>query len=203
MKEYFEYLLDNYLLDHDRHVDSTKEYYHKFIKEAPLLIKDIIDDDNCLVKASCGNGNKASIPWLGIFNKKVTTSATNGIYICYLFKKDMSGFYLTLCQGITTFEKMFGKNKYEYAVKVADYFKQLIDDSNFSKDDIDLKDNAPLALGYEKTTVLSKYYSKGNYTEEQLEKDLLYIKKIYDEICLNLVDVTYQDIINNVISNID
>lgn len=203
MKECFEYLLNNYLLDNDRHVDSTKEYYHKFVEGARDFVKKIINDNNCIVKGSCGNGNKASIPWLGIFNKKITKSATSGIYICYLFRSDMSGFYLTLCQGITTFENLFKRDKYKYAEKVADYFKQLIDDNNFSKESIDLKDDAPLARGYEKTTVLSKYYEKGNYTEEQLEKDLLSIKRIYDDICLNLMDVTYYDVIDNVVNNLE
>lgn len=35
MKYYFDILLNNFLLDNSQLVDSTKEYYVKFVKELP------------------------------------------------------------------------------------------------------------------------------------------------------------------------
>ncbi|MFO8174155.1 MAG: DUF3578 domain-containing protein, partial [Longimicrobiales bacterium] len=49
-----------------------------------------------LVTGSVGQGNKTNFPWVCTFNKNITTTAQKGIYLGYLFRKDMSGFYLTL-----------------------------------------------------------------------------------------------------------
>lgn len=203
MKDKIQILLQNYLLDNNLLIDSKKDYYQAFVKELPEYLKNYFNDEKYLIKASCGNGQKCEIPWLCIFNKQVTTSATRGIYICYLFKKDMSGFYLVLGQGITTFEKLFGKNKYTNIKKVAEYFRTLINDDKFSDDNISLNGTTPLSKGYEAGTIIYKYYNANNYEENELLKDLNDMKKIYDDICYNLIDTPYMDIVNNVILNMD
>jgi 5-methylcytosine-specific restriction protein A len=43
-----------------------------------------------------------------LFNKDVTTTATKGLYVVYLFCEDMSAFYLSLNQGYTFFKNKFG-----------------------------------------------------------------------------------------------
>ena len=203
MKEIFELLMDEYLKDETLLIDSSKEYYQKFVKELPLYLYKYFNKDKYLIKASVGAGQKSEIPWLCIFNKSVTTSATQGIYICFLFRKDMSGFYLELGQGITTFERLFGKEQYKNARKVAEYFRNLINDEKFSRDEIDLKGLNNLAKGYECGTIISKYYEKSNYTENELLKDLSDLKAIYDDICDNLMDDSYMSIVSNVVNNLD
>ena len=37
-------------------------------------------------------------------DKNITQSTQYGLYMVYLFKRDMTGFYLSLNQGITFFE---------------------------------------------------------------------------------------------------
>lgn len=143
------------------------------------------------------------IPWICIFNKSVTTTATQGIYICFLFRSDMSGFYLELGQGITTFKELFGKDQYKNINKVANYFRNLITDDKFSKDSINLRGSNKLARGYESGTIISKYYDKNNYFETELLKDLCDLKIIYDDICENLMDESYMNVVSNVIHNMD
>ena len=58
-----------------------------------------ITSDKFVVTGSPGQGNWASVPWIGIFNKLITTSATKGVYIVYLFTSDCESVYLTLNQG--------------------------------------------------------------------------------------------------------
>ena len=135
MEENLNIFLSTYQKDKSTTVDSSKEYYQA-IKNVKNQFQSIINNENYLVKFSCGNANKAEIPWLCIFNTAITTSAQEGIYIAYLFKKDMSGFYLTLNQGITSFKNNYKEKKYEYAKKVADYFKTLITTNYFSKGNI-------------------------------------------------------------------
>lgn len=38
------------------------------------------------VKGSVGAGSWADVPWIGVFDKRVTTSAQRGVYIVYLLK---------------------------------------------------------------------------------------------------------------------
>lgn len=75
---------------------------------------------------------------VSILNRDITTSTQRGICICYLFKKDISGFYLTLNQSVTHFENLFGSDKFTNARKVCDYFKSQIYETTFSKNDIHL-----------------------------------------------------------------
>lgn len=137
MKNYFDILLNNFLLDNSQFVDSTQDYYVKFVRELPQYLYRYFDNNKYLIKASVGVGQKSEIPWLCIYNRNITTSATKGIYICYLFQSDMSGFYLVLGQGITTFDELYGSQKYVNINKVAEYFKTLINNENFSKESID------------------------------------------------------------------
>lgn len=203
MKECIDTLLNEYLQDESYLVDSNKNYYQKFIKELPDYLYKYFDNNKYLIKSSVGATRKSAIPWLCIFNKSITTSAQSGIYICILFRKDMSGFYLAIGQGITKFKNFYEKDKYKNISKVANYFKTFINSDYFSKETIYLKSNNELAKGYIHGIVISKYYDKNNYLENNLLKDLIALKKIYDEIYENLKDESYWNIVNNVIQNME
>ena len=51
-----------------------------------------------------GTGLKTRVPWIRIFDKQRSPSATSGWYVAYLFAADGSAVYLSLNQGTTTFE---------------------------------------------------------------------------------------------------
>jgi len=38
-----------------------------------------------LVEGSAGQGNSAAVPWISVFDPAITTSATRGYYVVYLF----------------------------------------------------------------------------------------------------------------------
>ena len=59
----------------------------------------ILKQDRHVVKASCGAGKWTSVPWIAIFDNRITKSAQKGIYIVYLLNKDSKELYLTLNQG--------------------------------------------------------------------------------------------------------
>jgi 5-methylcytosine-specific restriction enzyme A len=63
--------------------------------------------DEFKTEGSFGAGNIARVPWVAVFNKKVTETAQDGYYIVLLFSQDMSRCYLSLNQGVTTFEKQY------------------------------------------------------------------------------------------------
>ena len=53
------------------------------------------------VKGSVGAGRWTDVPWIAVFDKRITTSAQRGVYIVYLLNKDTKELFLTLNQGAT------------------------------------------------------------------------------------------------------
>ena len=52
------------------------------------------------------------IPWVCIFDRKITTTATKGIYIVYLLSKDGNSLYLSFNQGCTDIRKNNSEERY-------------------------------------------------------------------------------------------
>ncbi|CZQ80359.1 MrcB family domain-containing protein [Trichococcus collinsii] len=147
--------------------------------EAPIgnIIKNEIPEAirnkllNYVVKGSIGNGRFASIPWIAIMDREITSSTTEGFYIVFLFSSDGKRVYLTLNQGIT----YFNKNKYKQS-KVKDISNKIYErfpSSTAARMEIDLNSDTPLGKGYESTTVSAFEYDTSNMpTEEKLLSDL-------------------------------
>lgn len=53
------------------------------------------------VVGSYGKGRWTDVPWIAVFDSRITTSARKGVYIVYLLNKDTKTLYLTLNQGAT------------------------------------------------------------------------------------------------------
>lgn len=135
-------------------------------KEIPNAIIKGIDMDfkKFLVKGSAGNGQPAEIPWVSIFARDITVSATKGLYLVFLVKADFSGMYLSLNQGFTYFKDKYGTKEGKIkARKASEEVRNLLttmpEDSIF---DIDLKCSNSLGKGYEAANIAAKYYSIDN-----------------------------------------
>ena len=203
MRELFQEILDKYISSNLK-VDSTSHVYDTLIKKIPFKLNKILNRKDFYIKGSMGQGNKTLYPWVAIMNRNVTTTTQKGLYIVYLFKKDMSGFYITLAQGITNFENLYKSKKYEYATKVSNYFKSQIENTSFTNHDIILGDGKhDLGYGYERTTIISKFYPKNNITNEVLLADLIELVQIYDFIVSHMETSSYDQIIKNVIADED
>lgn len=201
MNNLFKTFLDTYL-DGEKYDNKDKEYHKILCHDIPEYIKTFIDEERYKIKWSCGASYKADVPWIGVFNKNITETAQKGIYIVYLFKTDMSGFYLCLGQGVTNFEK-YGRNKEEYMIKVANYFKKMTATEVFSKNGIDLNSRTPIGKNYCKVNVLSKYYDKEKIKEYDFKQDLIELVKIYEQIYNDMDCLSYDQIIENVIRSIE
>ncbi len=77
-----------------------------------------INKENYLITGSAGQGNWADVPWIAVFDKEITTSATIGYDIAYLFRADMSGVYLSLNQGWTYFKENYKTKKGREYIKL-------------------------------------------------------------------------------------
>ncbi|MEW4104661.1 DUF3578 domain-containing protein [Bacillus altitudinis] len=53
-----------------------------------------LDENRFFIVGSVGQGQWTEIPWISIFIRDITTTATTGYYVVYLFKADMGGVYI-------------------------------------------------------------------------------------------------------------
>jgi hypothetical protein len=124
-----------------------------------------------IVKAGCGKGNFAKIPWICILDREITSHIQEGYYIAILFAEDMSGFYITLNQGFTWFANKFGEAQgRREANKLSIHLKKEINASLGRE--IDLRSEQNLAKGYEATTIYSKHYNLNNIRGADIPKDI-------------------------------
>lgn len=155
----------------------------------------IIDTGKYEVKGSVGHGNWATTPWLAIFDRSVTTTAQEGVYIIYLLSSNCQSLYLTLNQGCTKLSGEKGKKeaikimreKATEAIKImkgkATEGEANIVNRGFEIGEIDLGGGlSDLGEYYEKGSVFSKKYEFGSVpSEEELQKDLSNMVEIYKE----------------------
>ena len=124
----------------------------------------IVNAATHLITGSVGQGNWATVPWVCIFDRNITASATKGVYIVYLLSKDGKTLYLTLNQGCTDIRR---ENSKRDTIKLmrekATQIVSQVDSRGFKSDEyVDLGDNlTELAELYERGIIFYKAYRKG------------------------------------------
>lgn len=145
-----------------------------------------LDQSTYKISGSIGQGQWAEIPWVSIFFNSITSTATNGYYIVYLFKSDMSGVYLSLNQGWTYFKNKYGTKKGKEKIKETSKIirnKLYPLPSKFDLPEINLSASRPLGKGYESGHICGCYYDKSNIpTTEILINDLEELLKEYEKV---------------------
>lgn len=182
----FKRILQEYLIEKGNSLKNNS--LGKFIRNG--LVKTLnekmsLDETKYYVNGSVGQGAWATIPWLGCFDRSVTTSATNGYYLVYLFKEDMSGFYLSLNQGYTYFRTKYGtKNGRKKASHTAKMVRNMIQvPKEYELNSIDLNSMRDLAIGYEKGHIYGKYYDVNNIpSDKELITDFRMLLDTYKKI---------------------
>ncbi|KXJ39335.1 McrA protein [Bacillus spizizenii] len=157
---------------------------HKIKKS---LFKDAeLDQKIYHIVGSVGQGRWAEVPWISVFIKNLTISATRGYYIVYLFNADGSGFYVSLNQGWTYFKDKYGtKLGKEKIKKTASIIREKLNTipKNMNLLNIDLKGKGDLARGYELGHICGRYYDVSNIpSKETFITDLQELLITYKEI---------------------
>jgi 5-methylcytosine-specific restriction protein A len=166
-----------------------------------------LDESFFKVKGSVGAGNIAAVPWVCIFDKDVTASAQHGFYIVLLFRPDMSGFYVSLNQGWTQYEKGFKPLSHarEKIVRNASICRQALKAVHLNSQPIDLKASGNLARGYELGNIYSRHFDLiGEFSEYEFVKTLNEFVFIYSQLknligknilaITGIVEEEYQDV---------
>jgi 5-methylcytosine-specific restriction protein A len=156
-------------------------------RDTANVIRNLVDTKRYLVEGSWGAGNWASIPWICIFDREITTSATYGFYVCYLFRADMSGVYLSLNQGWTFYRNEFKplSKAREQIRNVAMQWREILSSTldDFTNDEIDLRDDGILARGYELGHICGKFYDRSDLPSENvIIQDLNAMIGVYREL---------------------
>lgn len=146
------------------------------------ILRAAVADENLLYKASVGAGNWAEIPWLGIFNPESTRSATEGIYVVYLFSSDFKKIYLCQGQGVTKIKEEFGKGQLQELKRRSQLIRARVPEhaSEFSSVDVALGGGTLLAKEYDSAVAYHIAYDTDNLPKnETLESDLRSAVRLY------------------------
>jgi 5-methylcytosine-specific restriction enzyme A len=151
--------------------------------DAAQEVRDAISRPDLRVVGAPGQGNWADVPWLALFNPEVTTSATRGYDIVYLFAADMSTVTLSLAQGVTAIRDEF-KNKaaaemLRRAALIRDRVPEFFE--RFIAGPIQLKGTTQLAKDYDTAVAFCRSYVIGNLPDEgRLIADLQVMIRLCD-----------------------
>jgi hypothetical protein len=134
--------------------------------------------------ASIGQGNWATIPWIAALDRRETRKTSEGVYVIYLFRADMTGVYLTLNQATSP---VMGGYTQQGAVELKRRATLLrersgaLSNHGFTVDEgIELRGRAATARGYEAATVAFKLYERDSIPgDAELLADLWAVLRVY------------------------
>ena len=95
----FQALMSEYAEIYER-VKATNDWKNPFreiiSKDIPACLKVCANiNEPYIVTGSYGKGRWTAVPWIAVFDSRITTSAQKGVYIVYLLNKDEKSLYLT------------------------------------------------------------------------------------------------------------
>ena len=154
-----------------------------FSHEAVASFAAILTRPDLHFEGSVGQGNWADVPWLGVFNPESTTSATQGIYVVYLFAADLQSVYLCQGQGVTRVKEEFGLRQKEELRRRAELIRARVPEfgARFSAGPISLGGRTPLAKSYDDAVAYYRRYESASLpSDDELREDLLEIVTAYD-----------------------
>ncbi|MCJ2142695.1 DUF3578 domain-containing protein [Methylobacterium sp. E-066] len=133
-------------------------------------------DGPFLVKGSPGRGSHwAAVPWLAVFDPAVTTSATRGYYLVYLFPAHREVVHLSLAQGTVAAIREHGPRAEAYLRASGDALRARLSDfaDRLPNRSITLGSAGELPEGYEAAHILGFTYELDALGDERrLRADL-------------------------------
>ncbi|MGR3464433.1 MULTISPECIES: MrcB family domain-containing protein [Rhodobacterales] len=127
------------------------------------------------VKASVGQSDWASVPWLAFFDPLVTNTATKGFYVVFLINPRNQTISLSMNQGTTEVYNEFGRRRGKEVLKrrAQDIIDRVPEFSkNFSEAPISLSSTQDLPLGYEAGHAFGRTYEARTVSKEKIRSDL-------------------------------
>jgi 5-methylcytosine-specific restriction enzyme A len=134
-------------------------------------------DGPFLVKGSPGRGSKwAAVPWIAVFDPAITTSATRGYYLVYLFPTHRQAVHLSLAQGTVAAIRAYGPGAGDHLLTSGTRLRQRLADfaDRLPNRTIRLGTEGALPEGYEAAHILGTTYDRDALGDERrLRADLV------------------------------
>lgn len=189
----FQQILDSYLSAKREKFGTNNIISSSFqnLEKSIIPLINSFSPNSLVVNSSYGKGVWANVPWLSILDQARPATMQKGEYIVYLFKSDMSGFYLTLNQGVTEPLKLGKKKGIKILEGTAVKLRNALSDEDknrLTEKSFQLNNNISLAssgLGanYEPGTIINKFYSSGSLpTEGEIIEDLRMLIDVYQKL---------------------
>ncbi len=159
--------------------------YDLLVNQLPALIKDSmnLNNNNLIMKGSIGAGVNTYYPWLGIFDIRVSSGATNGFYIVLLFSNDFKDLYLTFNQGSTIQSKELIKSNRDFVYSlhnnIEGFEKGALPPGSLVK--IETESSSKNGKKYEETNIFYKKYEIKNLIEAEFINNLNSLLEIYSD----------------------
>lgn len=129
-----------------------------------------------VVKGSPGRGSHwAAVPWLALFDPAVTTSATRGYYLVYLFPAHREAVHLSLAQGTVAAIREYGPRSGDHLRESGARLRERLADfaADLPVTAITLGSVGELPEGYEAAHILGLTYDLAALADERrLHADL-------------------------------
>lgn len=176
LKSNFQIILDGYLsaktqpfapsLDHP--VNNAFRTLHNVLNRS----QPVTGRKGVGVTYSTGKGNWTNVPWIAVLHSSEGQSVQSGIYCVYLFRQDMSGFYLSLALGVTKLieEKGRAQGRKALADKTSQV-RTLLSKRGISgfliDSGIDLRATGGVGADYSHGTIAYKFYGTRAVPEDK------------------------------------
>ena len=163
-------------------------------QDGPRALRQLLSDLPDLsfgpdVEGRDGTGLKTRVPWIRVFDKRHSPSATTGWYVVYLFAADGSAVYLSLNQGTTTFQGG------DFRGRPPAYLRQRVEaarsvvapqsDGRLQRE-LALHDPGGLGQGYEQGNVFAYRYDRDAVPEDEVLRGDLHVM-------LRMLGAVYED----------
>ena len=106
---------------------DKEHHVYKLFQSIPSLFEKVINKNEYKVKSSLGKTRISAIPWICIFNQKITDSAQYGFYISYLFSHNAKQLYLSIGIAAKQFDDLYKGKSTEKISEARKKFENLVD----------------------------------------------------------------------------
>lgn len=186
MKQILQEPIEHYLSAKELDFAGNKMAYNFRHKFPELLSQIIPDSERYKVQGSSGQGVWTDNPWIAILDKLITETPQSGYYPVFLFRKDMSGVYLSLNQGVTEVRENYKSNTRKVLKLRAQDYRAKLDYEEGELLEIDLNSKTTNARLYESGNIIAKFYSRDSLpSNENLTQDILKYLSYYEELTFN------------------
>lgn len=174
--------------------NNIQKYFEDLKKEFEALPL-VASNSRIKIKWGMGKGNWAKVPWIAFLDERETDSTQHGVYCVYLFREDMSGFYLSLIQGVTDVIEKKGRatahvDLRKRAEALQDAFGESLTKTGFDLNknkQIFLEASSKMGSGYEYATIAHKFYETGKIPDDaHLVADLEALLSVYQDYAIQI-----------------